>query len=287
MQKVKYTNSKGESIYFDIKPPFVLQRIEGTGNVDVNLQSQKSPFQDGSTFLNAKLEPREIFVQVAILTSDSEELFKLRQKIQKVLNPKLGEGTITYYTPNGEYTIKGVVDGTPFFSNYNGDNVACQATFLCHDPFWYDANEDEYIFNAPYVPMFEFPFFSDPENDIEFGMEQESTIIINDGTTYTPLIIEFDGGIKNATLTNETTGESITINKELLFGEILEVNTSFGNRKIKLLKVDGNKENGFKYITLDSKFLQLAEGENQIRYVAEANGNVTVRLKWYKRYIGL
>lgn len=287
MQQIRYENSKGDFLEFGMQRPFILQRIEGTGEVGVNIQSQKSPNQDGATFLGAKFEPREIFVQLAILTNDSREVFKFRQQIQELFNPKLGEGTLTYFTPQGEYTIKAICDGTPAFSNYNGDNIQCQINFLCHDPFWYDFMEESYVFNAPYLPLFEFPFFSDSDSEIEFGLEQEEISIMNMGTVYTPLIIEFDGGIKNATLTNLTTGEYITINKELLVGEMLTIDTSFGSRKVKLQNTGGEESNGFKYITLDSKFLQLVEGENEIKYVAEADGNVTVRLKWVTRYLGL
>ena len=287
MQSVRFTNSKGEHIDFGIQSPFVLQRIEGTGNVDTIIHSQKSPFQDGRTYLDSKFEPREIFVQMVILTSDSKELFKLREEVQGVLNPKLGEGVLTYITPNGNYDIKAVADGTPAFSDYQREAVTCQITFLCNDPFWYDSTEQEYEFNAPYFPMFEFPFFSDENHDLEFGIEQEQITIFNQGTVYTPLIIEFEGGIKDATLTNLTTGDFINIKKELLQGETLVVDTSFGKRKIKLQDANGLEQNGFKYLTLDSKFLQMKEGENDIKYVATADGNVTVRLKWHTRYLGI
>lgn len=286
MQSVIFKNSKGQSIDFALQPPMVLQTINGVGEVETNTHTQKSPFQDGRTFIGSKFESREIFMQVAIVSREDKELFAYREKIQEIFNPKLGEGTLIYTNANGTYEIKGVVDGTPSFK-YTVGVVTCQINLLCANPFWYSKDEEIYHFNAPYVPMFEFPFFSDRENEIEFGMEQETTTIVNEGTVYTPLIIEFDGGIKNATLTNETTGDYIAINKELLFGEVLTVDTSFGSRKIRLQKVDGTNENGFKYMTLDSKFLQLAEGENLIRYVAEADGNVTVRLKWHKRYLGL
>lgn len=287
MQKIKYINSNGESLDFGVTPPLILQRIEGTGNVDANIQSQKSPFQDGRTYINSKLEPRELFIQSTVYTNNSKELFEIRQEVQRIFNPKLGEGRLEYNTANGTKYINAVPDGTPIFSAYNGDNVVCQITLLCFDPFWYDLESEEYSFSAPYIPMFEFPFFSDSTSELEFGMEQEEITVVNNGTIYTPLIIEFHGGIKNATLTNLTTGEFISIKKELLEDEILTVNTSSGKREIKLQKVDGTEENGFKYLSINSKFLQLEEGTNDIEYKADADSNVTVKLKWINRYLGL
>lgn len=287
MQTVKYINSKQESVEFGYAPPLVLQRIEGTGNIDGNTQSQKSPNQDGRTYIDSKLDVRELFLETTILTTDSKTLFELREQIQKVFNPKLGEGILEYSTPNGTKIIKGVSDGTPVFSQYNGNSVKCQITLICNDPFWYDLEANNYEFSAPYIPLFEFPFFTDAENEIEFGLEQETVSVNNEGTVYTPLIIEFHGGVKNATLTNMTTGEFIEIKKELLYGETLIIDTSFGKRKVKLQRVGGEQENGFKYLAFDSKFLQLEEGLNDIEYKAEADGNVTIKIKWTNRYIGL
>lgn len=287
MQKVKYTNTKGESIEFGITPPLVLQRIEGTGNIDTSIQSQKSPYQDGRTYIDSKLEPRDLFLQTTIMSTDREEVFRWREEIQRVFNPKLGEGTLQYTTPRGTKSISVIADGTPVFSKYRGETVECQVNLLANDPFWYDLLPDEYEFSAPYIPLFEFPFFSDSSTDIEFGLEQESLTIQNNGTVYTPIIVEFHGGLKSATLTNHTNGDYIKIKKELLRDESLVIDTSFGKRKVQLNRVDSKDENGYSYITIDSKFLQLEEGLNDIHYEAEADGNVTVNIKWFNRYLGL
>lgn len=287
MQKVKFTNSKGESLDFGITPPLVLQRIEGTGNVDADLQSQKSPYQDGKTLLGVNLEPRELFLQTTILSGDRERMFELREEVQKVFNPNLGNGLLEYSTPNGSKYINAVADGSPVFSKYAGESTVCQITLIAHNPFWYDIKENEHEFQTPYLPMFEFPFFTTEEEPIEFGLEQEVVEVMNSGTTSTPLIIEFFGGLKNATLTNRTTGDFITIKKELLVGEVLTINTSFGQRKIEVDKIDNGTENGFKYLTFDSKFLQLEEGLNIIKYSAESESNATVRMRWNNRYLGL
>ena len=286
MQEVTYTNKNNESIRFGIAPPYILQRIEGTGDVDVNIHSQGSPKQDGRTYLGSKLEPREVFLQTTIYINESSELFKTREMVQGIFNPKLGEGILEYHTPNGTKFLHAVPDGTPVFSRYDGVSVVCQITLLAFDPFWYDYEENEYMFEAPYMPLFEFPFFSTSENELEFGREYERTVVVNEGTASTPLIIEFHGGIKSAKLINLTNGECIEIKKELLEEEILTVNTSFGKREVRLNNNE-DKSNGFKYLTMDSKFFQLEEGRNDIEYIAEADRNVTVGLKWTNRYIGL
>lgn len=287
MQRVTYINSKNESLEFGIIPPLVLQKIEGTGDISTRTISQKSPNQDGRTFIESNFEARDIFLQTTIISSDREEVFKERERVQRVVNPKLGEGILVYSYPGGTKSIKVIVDGTPVFSKYKGETVSCQLNLIANDPFWYDLLPNEYEFSAPYSPMFEFPFFSSPKDEIEFGLEQEDITIENRGSVFTPIVIEFHGGLKSATLTNRTNGDYIVIKKELLGGEVLSIDTSFGDRKVKLMNDRDSEKNGFKYITLDSKFLQLEEGMNDIHYRATAEENVTINIKWTNRYLGI
>src|SRR5690606_21648137 len=103
--------------------------------VDVNIQSQRSPYQDGGTFINAKLEVRDIFMQVAIASGNPKELFQLRQDIQRMFNPKLGEGLLIYETPNGKKMLNVAVDSMPIFSEYSSRIVVCQINLAANDPF--------------------------------------------------------------------------------------------------------------------------------------------------------
>ncbi len=60
-----FTNSRGESVEFG-DSPFYLQVVEGLGDVSANIQSQKSPYIDGSTYLDALLDEREIELEFVI-----------------------------------------------------------------------------------------------------------------------------------------------------------------------------------------------------------------------------
>src|SRR5690625_56324 len=92
MQKVTYTNSRGESVVFSHRPPFILSNIEGLGDVDADVQSQKSPYQDGVTHIDTNLEPRFINMEISIVEKNVDEY---RRYLSKVMNPKL-DGILKY-----------------------------------------------------------------------------------------------------------------------------------------------------------------------------------------------
>lgn len=287
MQKVRYINSKGESIYFDITPPFVLQTIAGVGEVSANVTSQKSPYQDGATYTGSKLESREIFMQVSLLNSNDSELFKMRQDVQRVFNPKLGEGFLVYENPNGTKMINVVPDGTPIFKEWKNGGITCQITLLAFNPFWTELNTlptnvtsvSNYISKYGTLPTI--PYF-------QATVTKSGVSVANNGTFDTSLIIEISGATtENVIVTNEENGASLEIVRMIPSGSKLYINTAFGKGKvIKLIAQDGTESNGFPYLSFTSKFLQLEVGENIMKYNT-ATQDVLINIMWHNCYIGL
>lgn len=272
MQGVRYINSKNQSMDFGITPPLVLRRIEGVGNVDTSFQTQKSPYQDGSTYIGSRLENREVFMQITIIAKDSQTLFQKRQEVQDLFNPKHGEGYLQYVTANGVKFVKVVPDGTPVFSRYDGNTVDGQITLIANDPFWYeveDTTSKTYPVNAP--------------TNIE-SLSMGNNFITNEGTAYSPLTIRI-GESNGLTITNMDTGEQMKITKPVNSGEELVINTELGNRSIRLTQWDGSWTNGFSYMSMNSSFFQLDNGVTEFKI--EGVGTLDVKFEWKNRYIGL
>lgn len=158
---------------------------------------------------------------------------------------------------------------------------------LCNDPYWYDIEDNQHIFQSPYIGLFEFPFSTD-ETGSEMGIDRETNTFTNKGHVETPLILEFEGGIKNVILSNKTNGQVIKINKHLISNNKLLINTNEGLEEISLVKANGEKSNGLGYVTLDSDFMKLSIGDNEIEYKAESDtGLATLHLRWKNRYLGI
>ena len=94
MEDITITNQNGESICLGHRGPFFLEKIEGLGEVGVGIESQKAPHQDGSTYIDNTLENRALSMEGTIIAKGNPEaLPAARRKLQRVLNPKLGEGS--------------------------------------------------------------------------------------------------------------------------------------------------------------------------------------------------
>jgi hypothetical protein len=107
--------------------------------LDENLQSQRAPFQHGSTYIDQLLNDREIVVQGIISVGTKTSLsYPLRHDLVSVINPLLGQGVITY--TNDHVIRKAMCTAIgPVFAN-NNSNEGSQKymiTFHCNDPFLY------------------------------------------------------------------------------------------------------------------------------------------------------
>ncbi len=126
---------------------------------------------------------------------------------------------------------------------------------------------------------------------IIMGLREPSLIVnvYNNGDVKCGLKIEFraKGSVKNPSLFNVNTREYIKINKTMAAGEIINVNTSYGHKKIES-ELNGVKTNIMNYLALPFYFLQLDPGDNLFRYDAEENlNNLEVNIFFTPQYLGV
>ena len=141
MEKVVITNKNGESITLGNTAPFYLENIDESLGVDI--ENQKSPNQDGSTYIDNTLDIRAISIEGMIVTRDNpNEVLKCRRKMQRVLNPRIGEVIITYHNEDMVKEIKAIAETTPVFPSGQGNKGIYYQKYLlhllCHQPFWLD-----------------------------------------------------------------------------------------------------------------------------------------------------
>lgn len=284
MQKVKFINSVGEIIQLGITPPFILQRIEGTGGVNVDVQTEKSPYLDGASYLDSIMDMRPIVLRIKIVGNSQQELFEHRRLISKIFNPKLKVGVIEYETPLGTKIIEAASELPPTFSEYQGSTTTALINLLCPIPFWFDKDDNSSLMKTPFPKLFSFPL----RLSTEMGEEGNNGTLINAGDVPTPPIFEIKGKVTNPKIMNLTTGEYLRIKKTLEEDETIYINTSPHNREITLIKSDGSKANAFGLFDFDSELFMLATGENKIRYISDNHSDTaTLTIKYHNRYVGL
>ena len=296
MEKLTYTNPRGEKLTFG-DSPFFLQTVGGLGDVSADIQTQKAPYQDGSTRLDAVFEERSIPIQFLIVKESYEEVILARQLLGRVLNPKLGTGVLRYESENIIREIDVSPDSVPLFPDGQGNRtIAIQKGFInlvAFNPYW-RASEESVEQLVTFSGGLTFPLIL----PTIFGNQDstaKSRIIVNQGDSPTPIEVTFTGPATSPIrIENETTGEFIEVAQSLLDGEKLWISTQFGKKRVQKIAVDGTVINAFNYIkinpipSLSSTFFQLQEGNNLITYsTGEEYEKAPVTIRYYNRYLAV
>ena len=285
MQKITYINEKGKSVNFTNFEPYFLQSITGTGVTNSTTQTQRSPYQDGETFIDTSLNKRFIDLSVVIFTKTHEDVYEKRRNLANIFNPKL-KGQLIY---TNDYTTKVIdvrVDNGVVFGRTTANRQECMISLTAYNPFWLDDFVTGTVFSFN-IPLFEFTF-----ELTEAGYELQSdgtnrTTLNNIGDVPTPVEIEFSGAALKPRITNETTGEFIEVDANIPAGSKLIISTEFGNKKV-LIDNGSTVTNAFNQINLDSTFFNLEVGKNNIVYTAETGiDTASVLIRFTSRYLGV
>jgi len=287
MQKLIFTNNRGQSIELNNSGPFKLKKFE-QGNPKTTIISTKSPGQDGKTYHETLLEERSPQIEGIIDGVDDLDLFNKRTYLYSVFNPKI-QGTLTYINDSGTHKIDCIVQDGPALK----DKVEYVQEFLiqlyCPDPYYKDLQETKEEI-ALWVGSFEFPL-EITEPGIEIG-HRVSTLIVNannSGDIACGMRVEFTAlaSVVNPSILKVYTQEFIKVKRTLESGDKLVITTHFGKKSVELIK-NGVSLNVFNYIDLNTTFLQLEVGDNLLRYDAEQGiDNLEVAIYYTPQYVGV
>jgi len=281
MGKIKFTDSRGRSIVL-YGAPFRVYNAVGFDQVGANNQMQSAPYQDGATFIDTVMDVRDMSIELKVTGRDEKEFLGNKQLLSSVFNPKLGLGLLQHENAAGKKQIQVVADGLPVFLKSSGNNGGKSQkvviNLIAPDPYWKSLTITE---EPAFKPLFEFPF----EGEFEMGMQRDRRIITNDGDAPAPIQVEFFGPALNPKIINNTTGEYIKVNQQLLEGERMLIDTKDGQKSVFFVYENGEKRNVFNWIDLSSSFFELQIGENDIEYTADSDIQGTiVNISYSKLY---
>ena len=279
MFKLIFENSRGEKVEL-FGAPFRLIKVEGLGEVNADIQSQKSPYQDGDTLIDVMLEPRHITVELKIYGKDAEDTEVKRRLIASIFNPKLGLGTLKYVRGNEVKIIGAIAESVPSFPDGSTNrNSTFQKVLLflkAPNPYWRSTTVTE---EPAFEPKFRFPF----SGPFIMGIQRDKRIINNDGDAPAPINVEFFGPALNPKIINNTTGQFIRIRQALLEGERMMIDTS--DSSVYFVDEDGNERDVFPWIDPSTTFFDLQLGENEIEYSADDDiQGAIVNIRYSKLY---
>ena len=270
-----YTNERGESVSFSHASIYHVNMNDVSGLSDVRnaIYSINSMGQDGDTYLGNRIESREIEIVGSIKERNKDQMQEYRRRLNRVLNPQYA-ATLTYQYGDFVRVIDCKVDNAPVFTR--------KAIF---QDFTSKTRDDI----ATWIGGLEFPVEIVP--GWEIGYRQPSLIVnvYNDGDVQAGIRVEFRaiGVVKNPALLNVDTQEFIKLNYTMEAGDTLTVSTGYGEKEV-TLKHGGIVTDAFRYLDVDSSYLQLSVGDNLFRYSAEENlENLEVSIYHDDLYLGV
>lgn len=253
-EKISWITPGDQVVDFTL-PEYLYRSKDGFANFPTNLQTVKAIRQDGETLIGQNLEPRDLSITLIINGNTRQEVLVRRRNLIRMFNSKLGKGRIRWTRDDGIYEINAVCNGELDFPNSRSGGKLHQAVvinLLAPDPRWYDPD----------------PVITTVTN---------SATVNNSGDLATPLKISFNGPATGpVSFENKTTGEKITVNKDLAEGETLVINSKYGSKEISI-----NGVNNFAFIDPSSDFPFLAQGNNEIIVSHPAE------VEFYNRFLGI
>ena len=210
MQRLIWTNGKGDSINLT-SGDFGITHWEGFSDTSINIQSQQIPMVDGSVFLDALLDNRELNVTLAINDNNNlKKRYRLKREIIASLNPKLGEGYLIYKNDFISKRIK-CTPQIPISENKNSNDKGTQKmnlSWIACEPYW----EDLEFSSTVLVP----------------GVR---TSVVNNGDVPCELNIDLlTDNVTNPEIKNFTENKKIKLNGT--FNENIDINTNIGVKSI-------------------------------------------------------
>lgn len=286
MAQLIYTNDNGTTIELGQSAPFFVTNTEGFTSVENEITSTKSANQDGESIDHMSLAVRHLVIEGEYQFRDAREG---RKRLTQAFNPKVG-GELTYKEGRYERVIKCVPEKTPTI----GRNVQATVPFIINlfaeNPYWQDLKESREDVST-LEGGFEFPL-NIPEEGLELAIRTISFItnVYNPGTVETPIRVSLEatGTVTNPIVTNLATGEYIMVKRTLSKGDKLEIDTQFGNKRVEIIRSNGDRENAFHYIDYKSTFFNVCAGDTEIEYGADVgDNNLDVYIYYTPRYLGV
>lgn len=264
---------------------YKLSNIDGIEWANLELNTVSNAQFDGSVIVSKRIQNREISITADYMGSNKETE---RKKLISFFNPRNKGVLIVNY--GAERAIEYEV------SNFNSkvtnlhDPLQFTVDLMCTNPYWRNILESK-INIALWKGSFHFPLVIPKSQGIVMGIREPSLIVnvLNIGDVESGMVIEFRalGTLKNPSLLNVNTGEIFKINKSMVAGEIIKVNTNIGNKKV-VNSLNGIETNILNLIDLSSAFLQLRPGDNLLRYDAEENlNNLEISIYYNPYYLGV
>lgn len=299
IEQLIYTNENGDSLTFSVRSPFhvnVSKDVSGLSDVENEIFSTSGINQAGATYLGYHIAEKDIEIVGYINERDKAVIREYRHKLNHALNPAYS-GRLVYTHDSYSRKINCRVNSAPKFT-VEGGFLKFTIALLCLNPFWTDEAESHAQI-ATWIGGMEFDSVDglqitnsaeDPQWEISYRLPTLITNVENKGDAVTGLTIVFiaQGAVSRPGLIDVKTQEYLQINMDMQAGEEITVKTGYGEKSVTYKNQAGEITDIFRYLDINSTYLQLAIGDNPYRYYAAGGeDNLNVTIKHNNLYLGV
>lgn len=248
---------------------YILKNISGLGPVKAELNTSKVATKDGIIYNSQRIDARNLVFDIMLRREKDSTIESSRQSLYGYF-PRNAILKFTFYTDNTTVYCTGYVESNEptMFDETSTQSISV----ICPNPYFYDIESNTISLNG-ILKSFEFPFENKlSERTIEFG-----TIVRNStGNIYytgsqsigVEIIISFSGDVSGLQIYNANTREKMEFNNYIFRNkQKLHINSQRGEKSIMLFD-GGNATNILNYLTNDSEFIHLENGDNVFAYKA-------------------
>lgn len=276
LYKMKYTNSRGQSITFSRAQGLWISEFSLLSGTEVTLSTSQSINQVGASVESQVVEPKTSTVKGFIQGDGKTQ----KQRIIDTVIP-LDVGKIVV---NDEYSIDVYVEESPIVdleTRFPRFEFSVTAAY----PFW-ERTVKTSVAMSGLFGLFKFPW--NITETYKFGEMVNSyfTSINNGGhvPTFYSIEIVSNGTTVNPVISNALTGSFIKLNKTLTVGERINIDVKPDSLSV-VSSTDGDIEG---LIDIESDLFSLPVGDTTLKYDADSGReNLAVTLKYSDKLAGV
>lgn len=235
----------------------------------------ESPAVDGAFWRGVRATTRELFIPIVIRAASREDMVTTRRSLIGAISPRRGECVISTVQPDmtrrsirARYTAG--MEGDEGKGGWGVIAMTYGLTFVADDPYLF-GDEQTLLWGSDAVTRTELPI---PGADTFYEVVSAAHIlgastVFNGGDVDAYPVWQFTGPFTEITLTNNSTGQSLTITWTASGGDTLTIDTTPGDTSV----VDGTDTNRWDGLTAGYQLWPLAPGLNDL--TLDVSGSTT------------
>ena len=255
------------------------------GKAEINLASFQGYNQIGIKIAGRVINQRDVSVVGFILADDEKEMLDKKRNLQNMVGP-----FEDFFLVIDNYKIRVSASSSIEYAIAHYENNKYLTKFMINGVCANPCFTELYTKTVPlanWVANFRFPLTMTKSNPAVMGYKLPSKMrkIDNSGETDVGMIIRIKAlvdNVQNPYIKNLFTEEKLLLNCTMAEGEIIEINTNYGEKSI----IQNGTTDYFYKVDLDSDFLQLHAGENYLEYGADTNDTqLEIEIEFSPQYL--